>query len=105
MPLKDMKLKEKEVNDIVSPEKEKENIPKYPWELKIHLDEELISKLELTELPAVGEKMTLVANIDVTNSGEDESVENGVRRSMVLQITEMSIEKLVSDDTLNKLYK
>ncbi len=102
MTLKSMKITKKEFKEVeavntFSP-------PEYPWELRIHLDEDLISKLELSKMPEVGDAMTLIGNADVVSTGESEDAEGGKRRNLTLQITEMSLEKKVSDDTLKKIY-
>jgi len=65
--------------------------PEYPWGLKLSLDEEALKKLALGEMPAVGTKLKIEANVEVCDVSQYESKEGGVRRSLSLQITDLGL--------------
>jgi len=62
MPLKSMALTSKEQKSDAMPKMEKQ---KYPYGLTMHLDEEVMSKLGLKDLPEVGTKLVLAAVVNV----------------------------------------
>ena len=103
MPLKSMKVSKKDKKKI-----EREIMvadePKYPWGLRIHLDEDSISKLDMDKLPSAGDKKMLIAIVEVSEVGEHDSMNGKKRRNLQLQITDMSLEKVASNDTLETLY-
>lgn len=78
--------------------------PKYPYGLCIHLEEESLKKLGITELPAVGASMVLHAKVEVTAVSKNESKEGGEHRSLSLQITEMALGSEKKKDTAETLY-
>ena len=79
--------------------------PVYPYGLSIHLDEEVLDKLGLEELPEVGKPMKLLALVDVTSVSSNES-KSGASRSVGLQITDLCLEKPgAAKSTESKLYK
>ncbi len=102
MPLTNMKMSKKEakVNEGV----EVNDSPRYPWGLSINLDEESLSKLGMSKLPDVGDQKMLVAFVDVTDKHESDSQDGKKRKSIRLQITDMSIEEKVKPDKLKTLY-
>lgn len=65
--------------------------PMYPWGLQLHLDDETLDKLGITKLPEVGKSYTLTAKCDVTSVSENDSGD-GPRRSVSLQITDLSLD-------------
>lgn len=65
---------------------------KYPYGLRIHLDEEIMEKLDMASLPRVGAKMILTAEVDVDSVEARESTDGGKRRSMAVQITAMELK-------------
>lgn len=70
--------------------------PEFPWGLRVDLDNESLDKLGIKDLPKVGEKMTLVAKVEVIRVSESDSVSGEPRRDMELQITDM---ELAPEDT------
>lgn len=66
--------------------------PKYPYGLKISLNNDSIEKLGIPAMPAVGKKMMLHAMVEVCCVSEYDSKEGGKNSSMELQITEMALE-------------
>lgn len=98
MPLKNMKVSKKEAKkDIIDEE------PKYPWGLRLHFDEESVSKLDIEELPKQGDKVMIVAFANVDEVGDIES-QRGRQRHIDLQLTDVSIEEKADKDTLSTLY-
>jgi len=65
--------------------------PKFPFGLRIHLEEETIEKLGMKDLPEVGGEMMLNAKVTVDSVSSHETEEDGETRSISLQITEMEL--------------
>jgi hypothetical protein len=92
MELKSMKLdppKEEECKpcDVMYGKSDR---PEYPWGLCVRLDDELLKKLGITDLPAVGAELMLEAKVKVVSTASNE-YEGGARRNVELQITDMGI--------------
>lgn len=64
--------------------------PAYPYGLSLNLSDEVLAKLGITEAPAVGEKMTLVATVEVTGTSQYEN-QSGKDVNVNLQITDMEL--------------
>ena len=103
MPLKSMKLTPKEAKVEAGLEPSEPKGPEYPYGLRVSLDEESISKLNIKELPQDGSSLTLIANVNVVESG-DVSRQGKRQRRLGLQITDMALEEKVSKDKLKTLY-
>lgn len=65
--------------------------PAYPYGLRIDLNDETLAKLGVTELPAVGTTMKLMALVEVTSASQYES-KDGKDRTICLQITDMAVD-------------
>lgn len=103
MELKSMKLTKKEATAEV--ELKAMDAPQYPWGLRLELNDESMAKLGMKSLPSVGQKMILVAEVDVTSVSEHESQGSGKRQHMSLQITDMAVElKVEKKDAAKNLY-
>lgn len=102
MPLKNMKITEKEAKEDLKPSKQ--NLPRYPWGLSINLDNDTLAKLGITDLPEAGAEMSIIANAKVESTGEDERADGKKNRRMTLQITEMAIEGKLEKSTLDTIY-
>lgn len=103
MDLKNMKMSEKESKEY-SPETVMAESPKYPYGLRLSLDEESLAKLGLVELPQVGASMMITAKVEVCSISQYESKEGGADKRMELQITDMGLEAEKTTSTANKLY-
>lgn len=84
--------------------------PRYPYGLCLHLDDEVMEKLGLKELPAVGKPVMVHAMADVTSVSENEYTTEGgkteKRQSVSLQITDLALMRAEDmDDASEKLYK
>lgn len=81
-------------------------IPKeqYPYGLNICLEDAALKKLGIDKLPSVGEKITLVAKVEVTGANLDKR-KDGDRMRMNLQITDLALgDKKDLDGAEKKLY-
>jgi hypothetical protein len=98
MKLVDMKLdpkeQKKEADLAYDP-------PAYPWGLSISLDDEALEKLGMTELPDVGDTMTLTARVCCTSVSASAN-ENGQRRSVSFQIEALALSDAVESDDEKK---
>lgn len=66
--------------------------PRYPWGLSLSLDNEVLEKLGLDDLPEVDDELELVARVTVTRVSSADQAEGGPSRDVGLQITEMALE-------------
>lgn len=64
---------------------------KYPWGLRITLDDDSLAKLGITQLPAVGTTMTLNATVEVCSTSAYADKEGEPENSVSLQITAMEL--------------
>jgi hypothetical protein len=66
--------------------------PDFPWGLNLNLGDAELKKVNITELPQIGDEYTIVAIAKVTrvsaNASEDDS-----NRSVEFQITDMALEE------------
>jgi len=63
--------------------------PRYPWGLELTLDEDVLAKLKLEELPEAGETVMIHAQAKVTRVSSTDNVDGGKSRSVTLQITDL----------------
>lgn len=91
MPMHSMKISEQEKKDDAMPSVM--DRPSYPYGLKIHVDKDSYEKLGLGEPPKVGSKMTVLAQVEVTDVHLEEKGDDMKYPSMGLQITDMAIQK------------
>lgn len=82
----------------------------YPWGLRLNLGTEELAKLGITELPPLGTKMTLIAEVEATSTGENKHLNDEGKtkesRDLSLQITAMDLTAPAQDTgPANKLYK
>lgn len=108
------------VNMKIDPAKEKEKYaakestlveqPRYPYGLCLHLDDEVMQRLGLKELPKVGKPIMVHAIADVTGVSENEYTTEGgkaeKRASVTIQITDLALTKPEDiPDTAKVLYQ
>lgn len=67
-----------------------DDLPKYPYGLSICLDDDTLAKLGITDLPAVGSTMQLVATVEVQSVSQYEN-QKGADNNLNLQITDMAL--------------
>jgi hypothetical protein len=65
--------------------------PKYPYGLTISLNDEVMQKLGITEVPAIGAKLKLMAEVEVISTSQYARQE-GTDKDVSLQITSMELD-------------
>lgn len=68
-----------------------DDAPRYPYGLQLNLDDEALEKLGITQVPAVGTKMTLTAVVEVCSTSAYATQEGESEASVSLQITDMEL--------------
>ena len=95
MALKDMALTEAEAKEeeccAPSHDGDGHSGPKYPYGLTVYLDDTVLSKLGLTQLPAVGTQLTLTAAVTVKAVDLRQRAGKEDENSVDLQITAMEL--------------
>lgn len=102
-----MELTEKESKkDTV--ESMENQMPKYPWGLSISLDNDSLEKLGMEDEDfEAGQEFTIECRVKVMGFSEDETINDGVRKCVRLQITEMEVSdgSTEPEKMAKKLYK
>lgn len=86
------------------------DVPRYPYGLKLHFDDESFAKLDLSKTPQVGEKMMILAMVEVCEVRAESYEGDGKKVSMSVQITDLEIkekeksEPSTSSSVAQKLY-
>lgn len=82
--------------------------PKYPYGTCLYLDKITLEKLGMTELPTVGNEMTITGKVIVVGTSERQNLEGEKYQSVDLQITDMVLgaqaETRTNLDRANMLY-
>lgn len=86
-----MKLPPREKSDAEVMYPSAGSSPEYPWGLCLTLEEDQLKALGITKMPEVGSTIPIVARATVSSVSEYESQENGERRSLSLQITDLGL--------------
>jgi len=103
MKMVSMELSDKEQKEITEPSAE--DAPKYPYGLSLHVGKESLDNLKIDNLPSVGTKMILHAEVEVASTSEREH-ESGKDKNMELQITSMALaEPEDKPDAKDVLYR
>lgn len=90
MQLVSMQLTESEAKEESGIASATEDLPRYPYGLCLDLDDEALTKLGITDMPAVGSTLQLVARVRVTRISQYENQE-GKDACLGLQITDMGL--------------
>lgn len=85
------KAEEKKRNEGMKIGGESPSGPRYPYGLKLCLEDEVVDKLGLDELPKVGKKMRLTAVVEVCGTSQREEVKGKKRQTLDLQIVKMGL--------------
>lgn len=90
--LKDMALSKAEATETLSEYTpgNVDEVPKYPWGLSLDLNNQVLEKLGISILPAIGSEMILTAKVKVTSTSAYEE-QDGTEQCLGLQITAMDI--------------
>lgn len=101
----DMKMKPKKMEPAIKQVGYEAEQPEYPYGLKIDLCNESLEKLQVKELPAVGEKFMVTALVSVCSTSINECCEGEAYKNVTLQITDMELKPLAPKKPLkNMLY-
>lgn len=99
----DMTMSSEEAKEQYEPTES--DAPKYPWGLKLTLDDDALEKLGITSMPAVGTKMQLSATVEVCSTSAYSTQEGESEASVSLQITAMELSGANSaSDAATMLY-
>ena len=81
--------------------------PRYPYGLRICLNQESIEALGISKMPQVGDVMNVMATAKVVSVSQSEMESGKMYGSIDLQIVEMGVEKKGKEKTADssKLYK
>lgn len=91
---------DKNTDEVTSPE---ESL--YPWGATLHLENETLDKLGMNDMPKLGDTMMLMARVQVESVSEHEhSGDDGPRRSVSLQLTDMDLQPEKQVDMARALY-
>lgn len=71
--------------------------PRYPYGLCLHLGNDEIEKLQLTEVPDVGTEVMIMAKAFVKSTSAYDTQTEGLSRSAELQITDMELAPAKKD--------
>lgn len=96
MKLKDMKItkaEKKEKTEACSPSLDS---PAYPYGLNLRCDETVLEKLALKGIPKVGQKLELIAIVEVSEVSQYET-QTSKNRSLSLQVTQMALQSPSKD--------
>lgn len=64
----------------------------YPYGMKLHVDPETYKKLGLSEVPDLGEKMIIIAHVEVSSLSKAPGKGDEVMVDMCLQVTDIDIK-------------
>lgn len=79
--------------------------PMYPYGLAVSLNHEAVQKLGLDKaMPSVGQKLMLMAHVEVTTVRSDKEYDGDVRMNIELQITDMDVMPLREELDAKALY-
>ena len=103
MEMKSMELPKSEMKETAIAQPENSG-PRYPWGLNLRLENAVIDKLGMTELPAVGDVVMIVAKAKIESVSVNENSEKEKNKSVGVQITEMAIEPEKKIDIEKSMY-
>ena len=86
LSITDKEKKEASVHSVL------EDTPKYPYGLKLHIDEETFEKLGLADAPTTGDKFMILAVAEVSDIRQERYRGDEKKHSMGLQIMQMEVK-------------
>lgn len=99
MALKDLKISKKEAKEANKLSTPYEDQERYPYGLRLDLNNDTLEKLGITKLPAVGTVLMFEAKAKVVGSRQS-ATESSDNRSIELQITHLDLE--INDDEVSE---
>lgn len=103
MELKSMELPKNEMK-VAQAIESSDNGPRYPWGLNIRLENAVIDKLGMAELPTVGDVVMITAKAKIQSVSVNENSDKEKNKSVEIQITDMAIEQEKKIDVEKALY-
>lgn len=99
-----MKMTKKAAAEYASGPASAEDAPAYPYGLELCLNDDSLKQLGITDPPAVGTEMTLMAKVTVTSTGVNQQQDGDKEARCSLQITDMELSGGARTDTADVLY-
>lgn len=90
--MKSMLISEKEKKDMAESSVIADT-PKYPYGLKLHFNEESYSKLELPDVPKVGQKFMVLAYAEVCDVSMNKNIDDRPNVNFSLQIMDVDLKE------------
>ena len=84
----DMQLSKRDAKEDFSVDKD--DGPRFPHGLTLHLNDDTLKKLGMTDLPTVGDKV-LIAGFGVISSASENRRQRGVDRDVSIQLQELIV--------------
>lgn len=89
--MQNMAMTKKEAKEEYGSPTADSELPKYPYGLRLYLDDETLTKLGITTLPIVSSTMLLQAQVTVVSVGSSQSQGDDAESTVNLQITDMEL--------------
>lgn len=86
-----MQMSAEEAKEYASCEPTPDNMPRYPYGLRLCLDDDALAKLNMTMPPAVGTTMTISAQVTVVAASSSQRQGGDAESSSEWQITDMEV--------------
>lgn len=103
--LVNMKMSKAETEKVTEASAPAVESPRYPWGLSLNLDDEILGKLGIKDLPDVDKGMMLAARVTVTRASSTAMAGDKKRRSLELQITDLGLgDEPAKHDPAEKIY-
>lgn len=102
--MQSMKMTKAEAKTYLGAPIEPGDAPAYPYGLTLHLDDDTLKKLGMTEVPAVGTEMLLQGKVVVTSCGMNQEQDGDKKSRCELQITDMELHDSAAKEPAAKLY-
>lgn len=91
MEMKSMMNSSEDVKEYGASSTMMSDAPKYPYGLRLDLDDKSLKKLGIKSLPSVGDKMMIQALVEVCCVSERQELDEDSAMNVGLQITDMAI--------------
>lgn len=95
----------KEAKEYASPSTAVADAPQYPYGLRIELNNESLDKLDVGDMPTIGDRFTVTCTVEVCGCSSHTERDGDENRSLSLQITKMAMVPVATQkSTAEKLY-
>ena len=98
MKITDMQMSDQERKEAAQGPVEAHEEAKYPYGLKLHLEEDELGKLGMKELPKTGTRFVVHGIAKVSGAHEQEQDGGGKKRHLELQVTHMGADEVDEKD-------